>query len=104
MKQWSAVPVCTVCNTELFDDNGQPFGLDTDSVVTCSGCKSVLVVEHYSLYSSTLALPDDAEVLRASGEVLCSSCGKLLRDHKRFAYKSGMGSCVQGCDGLFYHL
>ena len=49
-------------------------------------------------------LPEDAEVFRASGEVVCGTCGKMLKDHERFAYPWGECWAVQGCDGAYYHL
>lgn len=49
-------------------------------------------------------LPDDVEVFRASGRVVCQQCGFYLREHVMFAYPSGAGHAVRGCDGKFYHL
>ena len=50
-----------------------------------------------------LPLPEGADVNRASGEVLCE-CGRKLREHRHFYYPSGLGHCVQDCQGRFWHL
>jgi hypothetical protein len=49
-------------------------------------------------------LPDNAEVLRASGLVTCDVCGKLLYDHPQYDYPGGHGSVIKACNGEFYHL
>ena len=49
-------------------------------------------------------LPEGSEVFRASGEIECDQCGKKLREHIKYAYPTGLGHCVKGCDGRFYHL
>ncbi len=49
-------------------------------------------------------LPDDAEVFRASGDVVCEVCQKKLYDHPQYRYPSDMGAAVKGCDGRYYHL
>jgi hypothetical protein len=49
-------------------------------------------------------LPDDAHVLRASGEALCPACGRRYADHEKFAYPSGMKHVVRDCEGHFLHL
>jgi len=52
-----------------------------------------------------LVVPEEVEVLRASGEFRCETCGKFLYDHPRYLYRIGQeGSAVKGCDGRFYHL
>jgi hypothetical protein len=50
-------------------------------------------------------LPENAEVLRASGDYVCPTCGKIFYDHEHYAYQpDGNGGAVKGCDGRFYHL
>lgn len=49
-------------------------------------------------------LSTDAEVLRASGLVQCEICGQTLYRHPTYAYPTGMGHVVRGCDGKYYHL
>jgi hypothetical protein len=49
-------------------------------------------------------LPEDAEVFRASGDVICDKCNLPLRDHEMFAYPTGMKHVYRGCDGKYYHL
>jgi hypothetical protein len=51
-----------------------------------------------------LVLPNDAEVYRADGRYICELCEKSLRDHKTYAYPTGMKHVHLGCDGIFYHL
>lgn len=42
-------------------------------------------------------LPEDAELLRASGLVRCAICGQLYYDHPRYAYPSLMGVVHKAC-------
>jgi hypothetical protein len=49
-------------------------------------------------------LPEDAEVLRASGLTPCEICGENYYEHPRFRYPWGDNSAVLGCDGKYYHL
>lgn len=48
------------------------------------------------------ALPDGAEVLRASGEARCSACGQRLDVHPKYAYP-WQGYCHKLCNGTFVH-
>lgn len=50
-----------------------------------------------------------AEVLRASGDTLCETCGKPFHYHPTFAYPSSsslgsMGHAYRTCDGRYWHL
>jgi len=49
-------------------------------------------------------LPEGIEVLRGSGHAYCEICHKELKNHKEYAYSTGMGHCIKACDGKFYHL
>jgi DNA-directed RNA polymerase subunit RPC12/RpoP len=49
-------------------------------------------------------LPEDVEVIRASGQVRCPECNRKYLVHPTYAYSSGMGHVVRSCDGKFLHL
>lgn len=49
-------------------------------------------------------LPEDATVLRASGEYVCEICGIKFWEHPMFAYPGMNYGPIKGCDGKFYHL
>jgi len=52
-----------------------------------------------------LLVPEEAEVLRASGDYICPTCGKTLYEHPRHVYHADReGGAVKGCNGRFYHL
>lgn len=54
--------------------------------------------------SACPVLPEDANVMRASGLALCDICGKGFDAHPKFAYPTGMKHVAKGCDGVYYHL
>ena len=49
-------------------------------------------------------LPEDVEVIRASGNTVCKVCGKLLREHEMFLYPGADYGPIKSCDGVYYHL
>lgn len=60
---------------------------------------------------TTCTSPCDIEVFRASGDVVCETCGEIYYEHKRClgsAYDPGYGRPVYAthvlCDGLHVHL
>lgn len=64
--------------------------------------KGTCIVEFCRMDCETI--PDNVEVIRASHLYICPACQAALHMHPAYAYPSGMGHCVKGCDGRFYHL
>ena len=71
---------------------------------TCGFSHVSNVIEKHFMADSLL--PDSAEVLRASGDYVCETCGRKLHRHKRYRYTmdDDSNTAVLGCDGVYYHL
>ena len=92
-----------VCGTEVESDLRYSDAENDYYFPVCSKCRCDIDMKDMEFRYRLL--PEDAEVLRASGDYVCPACGNKLYDHDYYAYnKDGNGGAVKGCDGRFYHL
>lgn len=49
-------------------------------------------------------VPEDVEIFRASGDVICPVCSLNYYSHPKYSYPYGEGYCIKSCEGYYYHL